>query len=764
MRTFLKCLTVLLITLTSIATSHASVRIPDPLPGAKAYSNDLQKKLQKALANKGRSYVPRTKHFAKDGRPKYVNRLILETSPYLLQHAHNPVNWYPWGEEAFEVAQKRNVPVLLSVGYSTCHWCHVMEKESFEDEEIAAVINKNYVAIKVDREERPDIDSIYMQAVQILLKGGGGWPMTVWLMPDKKPFYGGTYFPPRDGDRGVPVGFLTLLKIIGDTYKKEPNKLVTQSDQLYAVIKKIETAAQASQKIPGEDSFKKAFAFYEEAYDQKNGGVSGAPKFPNLLPIRFLLRYAERFSNDKALKMASHTLKQMANGGLYDQVGGGFHRYAVDEKWLVPHFEKMLYDNGHLPLFYLETYLKTRDPFFLNVVRDVLSYLVRDMQHKNGGFYSATDADSKNDEGKTVEGYFFTWDKKQLQALLSQEQMKIIGQLYGVDDPPNFQGRYILYVKKSQKHLARILKVPESQLSEKISVIRKILRQARLKKSPPIRDEKILTSWNALVISAFAQAALWLGDQRYEKIAVKAGEFIFANLVKDNVVYRSFNEGKHKIPGFLDDYAYLLTACLDLFQLTSEKIWLQRALFLDGEIAKKFEDKKQGGFFFTVSGGEKLIMREKPSYDGDLPSGNSIMALNLLKLYDFTSNEQYYKRAEKVFKMFYEIVSKSPATMKDLFLALDYNQNKSKEVIIVTAKGKKAEAQPLLDEMRQLYVPNMVLLIVEEGKLFENLKSVVPLLQGKKAMSARATAYVCERGVCKFPTSDKTKFAKQLKQ
>ncbi len=493
---------------------------------------------------RGPSYIPRTKHLGPDGWAIYTNRLFLESSPYLLQHAHNPVDWYPWGDEAFQAADSLNRPVLLSVGYSTCHWCHVMEEESFEDEEIARYINENYIPIKVDREERPDIDAIYMTAVQALT-GRGGWPMTVWLTPDRKPFYGGTYYPARDGDRGAGVGFLTLLKKIKESYHDRKDMVSQTSRQLTDVVKQM-LASDTHTHLPGRDIMQQAFQTYQNRFDRVNGGLSGAPKFPSSLPVRFLFRYFQRFKNPEALNMATQTLDKMAAGGIYDHVGGGFHRYATDEKWLVPHFEKMLYDNALLVMDYLEGYQITGNSEYRRVVDEVLHYVQRDMTSPGGAFFSATDADSLTPEGHREEGYFFTWTPGRNGEMLGSDLAGLIRETHAVGSFPNFEGRHILNTPESIPDLVKRLGLEENLMRSQIEKALKVLRSEREHRPPPLRDEKILTAWNGLMISAFARAGFVLNEPTYIAGAARAATFVLDHLYNKGRLQRSYMDGVAK--------------------------------------------------------------------------------------------------------------------------------------------------------------------------------------------------------------------------
>ena len=713
------------------------------------------------MEKRDQNYKPRTRHLNKDGSAKYTNRLFLESSPYLLQHAHNPVNWYPWGDEAFDTASKLKLPVLLSIGYSTCHWCHVMEEESFEDEEIAQYLNENYIAIKVDREERPDVDGIYMAAVQAMT-GRGGWPMNTWLTPDRKPFYGGTYFPARDGDRGAGIGFYSLLQQLKGIYTTQPDKVVQQSQQLANHIFSTLGKGGRGEDLPTAKILRDSFAEYKSGFDSTDGGMSGAPKFPSSLPIRFLLRYYRRTSDKEALNMAALTLKKMAGGGMYDHVGGGFHRYSTDSEWLVPHFEKMLYDNALLVMDYLEGFQATGDKDFLRVTQEILRYVKRDMTSPEGAFYSATDADSQTPEGHREEGYFFTWTPKELDQALSEEASKVVKAYYAVTDSGNFEGRNILHTPKDVATVAKSLKISEENLQNVVNDAKEILYKVREPRPQPIRDEKILTAWNGLMISAHARTGLILGETDYIERAVIAAEFIKKNLYEGGRLFRSYKDGMRKHNAYLDDYAFYFAALLDLYEATHDIKWFNFAIELDNALAKHYEDKSGGGFFMTSDDHENLLVREKPAYDGAEPSGNSVAVINLLRLLEFTTNDSYRKRAENALKAFHQNLTQSPAALSEMVLAVDFYLDKPKQLVIVAPKNENSKVKPFMKEFRHLYLPNKVLMVLTEGDELEAHGKTVPLVQGKTALKGNVTAYVCEKGICKLPARDPQTFAKQI--
>ncbi|MBL4817806.1 MAG: thioredoxin domain-containing protein [Deltaproteobacteria bacterium] len=688
----------------------------------------LLKKIEEVKKQRGPQYKPRTKHLLADGQAKFTNRLFLEPSPYLLQHAHNPVNWYPWGEEAFEKAKELNRPVLLSIGYSTCHWCHVMEEESFENLEIAELMNQNYIAIKVDREERPDIDAVYMTAVQALT-GRGGWPMTVWLTPDKKPYYGGTYFPPPH--------FSKLLKELKKIYDQNPEKIEEASSELARVIKQ-RLSSQSASDLPQTEPLHIAASYYKQAYDIKNGGLKGAPKFPSSLPIRFLLRYSHKSKDKDTLNMATQTLSKMASGGMYDHVGGGFHRYSTDSTWLVPHFEKMLYDNALLTQGYLEAYQVTRNPEFKRVAQETLDYVLRDMTSPEGGFYSATDADSIGPTGEREEGYYFTWTPAELDSILSKSEAKLVKQHYGVTKNGNFEGRNIF-------HTPKILK-PENKTQ--LDSAREKLYQVRSKRPPLIRDEKILTAWNGLMISAFAKAGFVLDNPKYINAAVKSAQFLLDKSTKNKRLMRSYKDNKAHLNAYLDDYAFFIAALLDLYESTHDIKWLRQAIELDQSLEKFYEDKKSGGFFMTSHDHESLLAREKPNYDGAEPSGNSVAILNLLRLHEFTTKSSYHARAEKALKAFAGTLKRSPIALSEMLIALDFYLDTPKEIIIIALDQTSTHA--FKDVLRKQFLPNRIVAITISGKDLEEQSRLIPLMKHKVIRDGRATAYVCEDRVCNF--------------
>ena len=737
-----------------LATITIAAEPTNRLPGAEAFPAALQQRLAQALKAKGAHYKPRTRHVRPDGSPQYTNRLLLESSPYLLQHAHNPVNWYPWGEEAFDRARKENKPVLLSVGYSTCHWCHVMEAESFEDEAIAEYLNRHYIAIKVDREQRPDIDGIYMAAVQ-MLSGGGGWPMTVWLTPERKPFFGGTYFPPRDGVRGARVGFLTLLKRLQETYRHEPERVATTAMETSRRIQAALTP-DPGEGGPGAAALTAAAESLKKTFDAQDGGFGEAPKFPHSVELEFLLRYSRRTGDLQAQALVVKTLEAMAAGGIHDHLGGGFHRYATDRQWLVPHFEKMLYDNALLTVAYLEAYQVTGREDLAQVARDILRYVEREMTAPEGAFYSATDADSEGEEGK-----FFVWTPTEIEKVLGPQQAKLFNAYYGVTEQGNFQGKNILHVARPLAEIAKEFGLGPEQAEAQLQAARTALYQARQQRVPPHKDTKILVSWNGLMISAFARAAQVFNAPEYARHAQRAAEFLLTKLKKGERLQRSYLDGIASGDAYLDDYAFLAAGLLDLYEASFEPRWLREAIGLHQVLETHFWDKQGGGFFLSADDSEALLAREKPNYDGAEPSGNSVAMLNLLRLAEFTTDDHYQQLAEKGLRALSTQLAQAPTSMPRMLAAVDFLLDKPKEIVIVKPTVD-ATAEPLLAKLRAAFVPNRVLSVVTQGNDLERQQQVIPLLQFKIAIDGKVTAYVCEQQACALPTADPAVFAQQI--
>lgn len=733
------------------------------LPGAQPYDDDLRERIRSELDERGAGYVPRTRHRADSGEALYTNRLIFEPSPYLQQHAHNPVNWYPWGDEAFEAAKRLGRPVFLSIGYSTCHWCHVMEEESFEDEEVARFLNEHYVAIKVDREERPDVDSLYMNAL-LAMGMDGGWPLNLWLTADRKPFFGGTYFPPEKGpSRGRP-GFLSVLKKLEEAHEGDRARIASNAERVAELVARMSDSTKTAPSAPGTEVLEKAMRQLSGAFDSRYGGLR-APrrgnKFPSSLPIRFLLRYHRRTGASRPLQMAELTLDRMAAGGLYDQVGGGFHRYSTDPRWLVPHFEKMLYDNALLAVTYLEAFQLTGKERYLRIVREVLDYVRREMRSPEGGFYSASDADSASPDGERLEGYFFTWTLSEVQEVLGADLAPLATDYFGLSESGDFEGRNVLHLRWSLEELAEKHGLDRASAEAKISEIRERLYKARAEREAPALDDKTLVAWNGLMISAFARAARVCAAEReaYLGVAIEATRFLLENLREDGRLLRSYRGGQAHLRAYLEDYAFFTAALLDLFEATAEVRWLDHAIALERDAARLYGDPR-GGFFTTASDHQGLFAREKSARDGAIPSGNSAAALNAFRLYQLTGDARYRERGESVLRAFSEGLAQEPTSLSEMLLALDFMSDDTMQIVLVEAE--QGDADPLERKLSERFVPNHVFVRVRQGAHQQALAAKVPLVAGKAAIDERATAYVCRAEHCELPTADPDVFVEQI--
>jgi len=668
----------------------------------------------------------------------HTNRLIHETSPYLRQHAHNPVDWYPWGEEALARARQENKPILLSVGYSACHWCHVMEHESFEDEATAQLMNEHFVSIKVDREERPDVDHIYMSAVQILT-GRGGWPMTMFLTPDGKPFYGGTYFPPEER-HGLP-SFRRVLLAIAQAYHEKPEDVQKTVGQLMAGLQRMEALQPSSQPLAAA-LVTDAAAKLSGAYDETHGGIGQAPKFPNEAVFELFLRAHHVTRQQQYLDMVLHTLRQMAHGGIYDQLGGGFHRYSVDERWLVPHFEKMLYDNAQLVPLYLSAYQLTGDRFFADVARDVLEYVAQEMRSADGGFCSTQDADSEGEEGK-----FFLWDVAEVRRILGDDVAEVACRYWDVSEPGNFEHRNILHVTLEVEQLAKMFRRDPEATRQLLADARAKLFAVREQRIKPGLDDKMLTAWNALMISAYAKAAEVLGEPRYQQIAADAVAFIEAKLQHGDRLLSTYKDGIAKLNGYLDDYAFFVAALLDVFEVVQDRRYLERAVALTDSMIAHFWDVQAGSFFFTSDDHEALIVRSKPAFDGSIPSGNSVAARDLLRLYHYTQKADYLDRAETLLRLYAGPMREQPFGFANMLCAVDFYTQKPREIVVVGAPSARAA---LLERVRSTYLPNRTLMVVDPSRG----ESLPPLLQGKGQLDGKPTVYVCHNMACSAPVTE----------
>ncbi len=681
---------------------------------------------------------------------KYTNRLINETSPYLLQHAHNPVDWYPWGEEAFAEARSENKPVLLSIGYSACHWCHVMEHESFENEEIADVMNQNFVSIKVDREERPDLDQIYMNAVQMMTHHGG-WPMTVFLTPEGVPFYGGTYFPPED--RYNMPGFPRVLINLAEAYRERPEDIAQTGASIIAELNRL-SLARESNEVLSTELLEAAFRGIIKNYDASNGGFGGAPKFPPAMTLEFLLRTYHRTGSQQALDIVTQTCRKMADGGIYDHLGGGFHRYSTDARWLVPHFEKMLYDNALLSRLYLHYYQLTHHEWARRIAEGILDYLVREMTDAGGGFYSTQDADSEGEEGK-----FFVWTADEIETDLGKADAALFSAYYNVTATGNFEGKNILNLTQSLEELAAAAGVTTAHLKEILERSRSILFALREKRVKPGRDEKTLTAWNGMMLASFAEAAAILDRDDYTEVARRNARFLLDNLRAGGLLLRTYKDTQSKLNAYLEDYAFFAEGLLTLYETTGEVEWLAETVAITNKMIEEFWDEQDGGFFYTGKSHESLIVRAKDYFDNATPSGNSVAAEVLLRLAALTDSEDYRRRAVTVLRLVAESARRYPSGFGRALCALDFHLGSPREIAIIGERDSTA-TQGLLKEVWKHYLPNKVVAQAAPGE--NRSHELIPLVRGRGLLNNLPTAYVCEHHTCREPVTEPEKLVSQL--
>ena len=725
-----------------------------------------------------------------------TNRLAHEKSPYLLQHAHNPVQWYPWGEEAFAKAREENKPIFLSIGYSTCHWCHVMAHESFENEEVAAIMNREFVNIKVDREERPDVDRVYMTFVQATT-GSGGWPMSVWLTPDLKPFVGGTYFPPEER-YGQPA-FRKVLERIAIAWKEDQNKIVEQGSKIVEALRESQSTATAEGKIDG-SVVETAYRQIERSYDPKEGGFGTAPKFPRPVTLNFLTRFYAREvrhpsrlpseadatetaalqQGKHALDMALFTLRKMAAGGMHDHIGGGFHRYSVDRYWHVPHFEKMLYDQAQLAIAYLDAFQITKDKQYEAVTRDILDYVARDMTSKEGGFLSAEDADSPvvdsgDDRGhqKTAEGAFYVWTKKEIDDALG-DSGEVFDFHYGVqahgnapegsDPHDEFRGKNILIERHTIAETARHLNKNEANIANMLTRSREKLFAIRGQRPRPHLDDKIIAAWNGLMISAFARAAQMLDDSRYLEIATRAAGFVRSNLYHSSgkILYRSYRQGRSNVEGFADDYAFVVQGLLDLYEASFDIEWLKLAIELQETQDRLFFDEKNGGYFSSSGRDESVFVRMKDDNDGAEPAASSVAALNLLRLSQIYDDQKIGERARKTIDAFATILSQFPSGMPQMLVAIQNSLGKPRQIVIA-GKRDSPETKALLKEVHRHFLPNTLVILADGGEGQKYLGEKNEAIRAMSLLEGKSAAYVCENFTCKAPVSDPKQLGDILK-
>src|SRR5437868_7886292 len=707
---------------------------------------------------------------------EHTNRLAQEKSPYLLQHAHNPVDWYPWGEDAFAKARRENKPIFLSIGYSTCHWCHVMAHESFENEEIDTIMNREFVNIKVDREERPDVDRVYMTFVQATT-GGGGWPMSVWLTPDLKPFVGGTYFPPEDR-YGQPA-FRKVLERIAAAWKQDHEKIAEQGSKIVEALRESQNAQPEAPAKIDTQVFQTAYEQLSRSFDNKEGGFGTAPKFPRPVALNFLTRFYARNpkneSGKRALEMDLVTLRKMAAGGMHDHLGGGFHRYSVDRYWHVPHFEKMLYDQAQLAGAYLDAFQITRDPQYADVARDILDYVARDMTSKNGGFFSAEDADSLFEHGKPEhgEGAFYVWTEKQVDAALGDDSSAFKFH-YGVqphgnapegsDPQDEFRGKNILIERHSIAETAKHFKRSEDEVRQSLARSRERLLSIRNKRPRPHLDDKIIAAWNGLMISAYARAAQILDEPRYLESATRAAKFVRSNLYdeKSKRLFRNYRESRSDIEGYADDYTVVIQGAIDLYEASFEIEWLKFAIELQETQDRLFFDEKAGGYFSTSGKDKSVVLRMKDDNDSAEPAASSIAALNLLRLAQFRDDKKLDERARKTIDAFAPTLSHFASAMPQMLVAVDYFLSKPSQIIIA-GKIDNDTTKALLAEVRRHFLPKKILILADGGegqKFFSEKNEAIPAMS---PIDGKSAAYVCENFTCKAPVTDPKALAELLK-
>jgi len=678
---------------------------------------------------------------------RHTNRLIHETSPYLRQHAHNPVDWYPWGEEAFERARREDKPILLSIGYSACHWCHVMERESFENEEIARLMNEHFINIKVDREERPDLDAIYMSAVQAMT-GHGGWPLTVFLTPEGVPFYGGTYFPPVDR-HGLPA-FPRVLRAVADAYRTRRGEIEKAGRELLAHVQAM-NAWRPSERELTPQVLDTAYRALIEQFDPIHGGFGRAPKFPAPMVLEFLLRVYRRTGDAYALQMVEQTLVRMARGGIYDQLGGGFHRYAVDAQWLIPHFEKMLYDNALLAHVYVIAHQLTGNAFYREIAEETLDYVRREMTGPHGGFYAAQDADSEGEEGR-----FYIWTPAEIRAALGEREGEIVCRYFGVTEWGNFEGKNVLSVPRDPEVIARLEGLTVSELMAIVRRARRVLYERRQQRVKPHRDEKVLAAWNGLMLRSFARAAVVLERDDYYQVARRNAEFLLTALRRDGALWHTFAEGVAKIPAYQDDYACVIDGLLALYEADFDPRWFQEARALTDAMLERFWDAEQGGFFYTSAEHADVIVRVKEAFDNATPSGNSVAAEVLLRLYHLTGEAAYWERAHAILRLFAEAMQRHPYGFGRMLGALDVMLAPALEIALV-GDWQAPETRAMRRLLAERYMPHAVVAFRPLDD--DEAPRVIPLLRDREPLRdpegrpAPCTAYVCEHFICHRPVT-----------
>jgi uncharacterized protein YyaL (SSP411 family) len=697
-----------------------------------------------------------------DVSEKEPNRLVTEKSPYLLQHAYNPVEWYPWSEEAFEKALREDKPVFLSIGYSTCHWCHVMEKESFEDPDVARLMNETFISVKVDREERPDIDAVYMTVCQ-MMTGSGGWPLTVILTPDKKPFLAGTYFP-KEGRFGR-IGLLDLIPRIKSMWKEEQGEILRLSREITDLLQREEPTLPAG--VPDESFLHATFEQLRALFDEENGGFGAAPKFPAPHQLLFLLRYWKRTGNEAALRSVTVTLDAMSRGGIHDHIGGGFHRYATDSAWLIPHFEKMLYDQAMLAMSYTEAYQATGKEHYRETAGKIITYVLREMTDPGGGFYSAEDADSEGEEGK-----FYLWTHDEIVEALGPEDAALICAVFTITKDGNFidpahgekTGKNILHQKRSFRQLSEELALPERELRHRVSACLDTLYSVRNRRIHPHKDDKILTDWNGLMIAAMATAARVFQNREYLGAAAKAADFIFRHLYDGGgrLLHR-YREEEASLPAHADDYAFFVTGLVELYQATFEARYLAAALSLNKTLLDHFWDRDKGGIFFTADDGETLLVRKKEIYDGAVPSGNSVALLNLLRLSRMTGDVALEDKASQCAKTFYHAVLEAPSAHTFFAAAIDFALGPSYEVVIA-GDPQAEDTREMTRALNSVYIPNKVMLLRPSDQGECQIADLAEFTRNQTGIGRKATVYVCRNRQCLQPVTDAEAMLRMLQE
>ncbi len=683
------------------------------------------------------------------------NRLSHESSPYLLQHAENPVDWYPWGSEALQRARQEDRPIFLSIGYSACHWCHVMEHESFEDPQIAKLMNEHFVCVKVDREERPDLDQIYMQAVQAI-SGRGGWPMSVFLTPDLEPFYGGTYWPPR-ARMGMP-GFDQVLHAVAEAWQQRREETSAQAKKLTEHIASISTAQVPSTDLD-ESLLSAAAEGLRQSFDPVHGGFGAAPKFPHAMDLQLLLRLAKRFGQEDLHSMVRTTLDRMAAGGIYDHLGGGFARYSVDARWLVPHFEKMLYDNGLLAATYVDAYLAGGDPRDAAVVREILDYVLRDMTDSQGGFHSTEDADSEGEEGK-----YYVWTPAEIERVLGPERARQFCYVYDVSEGGNFEGRNILHLPRTWEQCGHHLKIDPEQLQQQMAEDRMRLLEVRQQRIRPGKDDKILVAWNGLMIDALARASRALNEPRYHQAATNAARFLRQHLRKpDGRLLHCWRNDEAKLDAYLDDYSTLANALISLYEVTLDETWIDWAGDLLDVMLEDFRDPDGGALFFTARDHEKLIVRAKDLYDNAVPGGNSLAAIALIRLGRLTSRADYLEAAEQILTAASGILQRIPAAAGQMLIALDLWLGPLYEIVVVGDPAEPAVANTI-EDLNRVFLPHSVLACRSATSSAEDSARLDPLFAGKQLLDESPTVYVCQHGTCQQPVRGREQAQQLWKQ